>query len=72
MIFIYFFILLLSTLGMGWRIWLEWGEYSLAEHMNIIVIVGYPIAIASFIALSYRVCGKLNALLHPRGKDNHM
>ncbi|WP_232828045.1 hypothetical protein [Paraliobacillus sp. X-1268] len=28
---------------MGWRLWLEWGEFSLVEHMNPTVYVGYPI-----------------------------
>ncbi len=35
--------LFLSSLGMGWRLWLEWGEFSLVEHMNPTVYVGYPI-----------------------------
>ncbi|UOQ86890.1 ABC transporter permease [Gracilibacillus salinarum] len=45
--------ILLSGLGMGWRLWLEWGEYSLVEHMNPAVYIGYPIVSAIFVALFY-------------------
>lgn len=43
----------LCSLGMGWRLWLEWGEFSLVEHTNIIVILGYPCILASIITLIY-------------------
>ncbi|MGE6487152.1 ABC transporter permease [Paenisporosarcina sp. NPDC076898] len=47
--------LILSSLGMGWRLWLEWGEYSLVEHMNPVVYVGYPSIIAFIIATIYSI-----------------
>lgn len=43
----------LCSLGMGWRLWLEWGEFSLVEHTNIVVILGYPCILASIITLIY-------------------
>lgn len=43
----------LCSLGMGWRLWLEWGEFSLVEHTNIVVILGYPSILASIITLIY-------------------
>lgn len=53
---IFWMALLLSTAGMGWRVWLEWGEFSLVEHMQAWVLIGYPIGTTLFIVLSYRSC----------------
>ncbi|MCT2535311.1 ABC transporter permease [Aquibacillus koreensis] len=50
--------LLLSSLGMGWRLWLEWGEYSLVEHMNPVVLVGYPSISAFLITVMYSICNR--------------
>ena len=47
--------LLLSSLGMGWRLLLEWGEYSLVEHMNPAVYLGYPSIIALIIIAFYGI-----------------
>ena len=44
---------------MGWRLWLEWGEFSLVEHTNIVVILGYPSILASIITLIYFGAEKL-------------
>lgn len=49
----------LCSLGMGWRLWLEWGEFSLVEHTNIVVIIGYPCILASIITLIYFGAEKL-------------
>ena len=46
------------SLGMGWRLWLEWGEFSLIEHTNVIVIIGYPCILAFIITLIYSVSEK--------------
>ncbi|WP_342543650.1 ABC transporter permease [Paenisporosarcina sp. FSL H8-0542] len=51
--FVFIGSLILSSLGMGWRLWLEWGEYSLVEHMNPVVYVGYPSIIAFIITAIY-------------------
>jgi hypothetical protein len=51
--------LLLSTLGMGWRLWLEWGEFSLVEHINPVVLIGYPFIIAIIISLIYYFSSKM-------------
>lgn len=48
-----------SSLGMVGRIWLEWGEFSLVEHMNIFVIIGYPISVALLLLLMSFVLTKL-------------
>ncbi|MCM3711136.1 ABC transporter permease [Sporosarcina luteola] len=45
--------LLLSALGMGWRLLLEWGEFSLVEHTNPIVLIGYPCIVAVIISFMY-------------------
>ena len=50
--------LALCSLGMGWRLWLEWGEFSLVEHTNIVVIIGYPCILAFIITLIYTVSEK--------------
>ncbi|MFD1849320.1 ABC transporter permease [Oceanobacillus bengalensis] len=52
--------LLLSALGMGWRLWLEWGEFSLVEHTNPIVLISYPFIIAIIILLIYYLSSKFN------------
>ncbi|MER2127741.1 ABC transporter permease [Solibacillus sp.] len=56
---VFFATLVLSTAGMGWRIWLEWGEFSLVEHMQVAVFIGYPIVTTLFIVLSYWCCEKM-------------
>ena len=50
--------LVLCSLGMGWRFWLEWGEFSLVEHTNVVVIIGYPCILAFIITLIYTVSEK--------------
>lgn len=50
--------LVLSSLGMSWRLWLEWGEFSLIEHTNVVVIIGYPCILAFIITLFYSVSEK--------------
>lgn len=45
--------LIVSSLGMGLRIWIEWGEYSLVEFSNPTVYIGYPFTIATFITVIY-------------------
>ena len=56
---VFFTTLLLSAAGMGWRIWLEWGEFSLVEHMQLAVFIGYPVVTTLFIVLSYWSCEKM-------------
>lgn len=55
---VFFISLLFSTLGMGWRLWLEWGEFSLVEHTNVVVMIGYPCITALIITLIYAVSEK--------------
>ena len=55
---VFFISLLFSALGMGWRLWLEWGEFSLVEHTNIVVMIGYPCITALVITLIYAVSEK--------------
>lgn len=52
--------LILSTLGMGWRVWLEWGEYSLIEHTKGLLLIGYPFIISLIITLTYIISKKIN------------
>ena len=53
--FVFICSLLFSSLGMGWRLWLEWGEYSLVEHMNPAVYFGYPSIITLIITAFYGI-----------------
>ncbi|WP_144512390.1 ABC transporter permease [Bacillus sp. FJAT-22090] len=50
--------LIFSALGMGWRLWLEWGEFSLVEHMNPVVLIGYPCIIAFIILFTFHFSSK--------------
>lgn len=45
--------LIFSGLGMGWRFWLEWGEFTLVEYTNMVVVIGYPFILALIITLIY-------------------
>ncbi|MEZ7170422.1 ABC transporter permease [Sporosarcina sp. OR05] len=45
--------LILSSIGMGWRLWLEWGEFSLVDHMRFSVYFGYPFVCAVVITIFY-------------------
>ena len=57
--FVFTISLILSSLGMGWGLWLEWGEVSLVEHMNPVVIIGYPCIVAFIISLMYQFSTKV-------------
>ena len=57
-VLVFFISLIFSALGMGWRLWLEWGEFSLVEHTHIVVMVGYPCITALIITLIYAVSEK--------------
>lgn len=50
--------LIFSALGMGWSLWLEWGEFSLVEHMNPVVLIGYPFIIAFILLLMFHFSSK--------------
>jgi hypothetical protein len=52
-LFVFMSCIILNSLGMGWRLWLEWGEFSLVEHASLVVYIGYPIVSAIFITLFY-------------------
>lgn len=51
--FVFMICIILNNLGMGWRLWLEWGEFSLVEHTSLAVYIGYPIVSAIIITLFY-------------------
>lgn len=57
-VLVFFISLIFSALGMGWRLWLERGEFSLVEHTNIVVMIGYPCITALIITLLYAVSEK--------------
>ena len=50
---IFILCLICSALGMGWRFWLEWGEFTLVEYTNMVVVIGYPCVLALIITLIY-------------------
>lgn len=68
---VFFTTLVLSAAGMGWRIWLEWGEFSLVEHMQLAVFIGYPIVTTLFIVLSYWTCEKMKPRLKTTSQQGH-
>lgn len=45
--------IIFTSLGMGWRLWLEWGEFSLVEHTSLAVYIGYPSVSAIIITVFY-------------------
>lgn len=49
--FVFMICIILNSLGMGWRLWLEWGEFSLVEYTSLAVYIGYPIVSAIIITL---------------------
>jgi len=51
--------LILNSFGMGWRLWLEWGEFSLVEYTNLAVYIGYPIVSAMIITIFYIIGNSL-------------
>lgn len=51
--FVFMICIILNGLGMGWRLWLEWGEFSLDEHTSLAIYIGYPIVSAIIITLFY-------------------
>ncbi|CAM3326646.1 ABC transporter permease [Filibacter tadaridae] len=57
--FVFTICIILSSLGMGWRLWLEWGEFTLVEHTSLAVYIGYPIVSAIIITIIYVISGSL-------------
>ena len=53
--------LICSALGMGWRFWLEWGEFTLVEYTNMVVAIGYPCILALIITLVYTAATRNHA-----------
>lgn len=51
--FVFTICIILNGLGMGWRLWLEWGEFSLVEHTSLAVYIGYPTVSAIIITIFY-------------------
>ena len=49
--------IILSSLGMGWRLWLEWGEFSLVGYTNLAAYIGYPSITAIIITVFYSISG---------------
>ena len=53
LVLVFIFSLILSAAGMGWRFWLEWGEFTLVEYTNTVVVVGYPCVLSLIITVFY-------------------
>ncbi|MFC5604461.1 ABC transporter permease [Sporosarcina koreensis] len=51
--FVFMLCIILNSLGMGWRLWLEWGEFSLIEHTDLAIYIGYPSVSAIIIIIFY-------------------
>ncbi|WP_313892503.1 ABC transporter permease [Psychrobacillus sp.] len=50
--------LIFSALGMGWRLWLEWGEFTLVEYINPVVLIGYPCIVTFIILIAFDFSSK--------------
>ena len=46
-------VLFLSSLGILWRVILEWGEESLSTYMKPVILFSYPFSIALFVTIIY-------------------
>lgn len=51
--FVFTICVILISLGMGWRLWLEWGEVTLVEHTSLAVYIGYPSISAIILTIFY-------------------
>ncbi|PID16714.1 ABC transporter permease [Sporosarcina sp. P34] len=51
--FVFTICIILISLGMGWRLWLESGEVTLVEHMSLAVYIGYPSISAIILTIFY-------------------
>ena len=38
--FVFMICIILNSHGTGWRLWFEWGEFSLVEHTSLAVYIG--------------------------------
>lgn len=57
--FVFMFCIMLTSLGMGWRLWLEWGEFSLVEHTSLAVYISYPCVSALVITMFYIISNSM-------------
>lgn len=57
-----------SALGMGWRLFIEWGENSLLDYMNPITCVSYPFIITFIMIVSYLIIEKSRTNIHASGQ----
>jgi len=51
--FVFTICIILISVGMGWRLWLEWGEVTLVEHTSLAVYIGYPSISAIILTIFY-------------------
>ena len=63
--FVFTICIILISVGMGWRLWLEWGEVTLVEHTSLAVYIGYPsisaIILTMFYIISHSIARKQSA-----------
>lgn len=63
--FVFTICIILISFGMGWRLWLEWGEVTLVEHTSLAVYIGYPsiraIILTMFYIISHSIARKQSA-----------
>lgn len=61
-LFVFISVFIFSSLGVLWRVLLEWGEYSLNGYVTPTVIGGYLLALSIFVTTVYSLIGvRLNA-----------
>ena len=56
-LFVFISVFIFSSLGVLWRVLLEWGEYSLEGYVTPIVIGGYLLALSIFVTMVYSLIG---------------
>ncbi|WP_303971417.1 ABC transporter permease [Sporosarcina ureae] len=57
--FVFTICIILISLGMGWRLWLEWGEVTLVEHTSLAVYIGYPSISAIILTIFYIISNSI-------------
>lgn len=66
-LFVFILVFIFSSLGVLWRVLLEWGEYSLDGYVTPIVIGGYLLALSIFVTTVYNLIGlRLQSRYHQR------
>lgn len=51
--------LVLHSLGLLWRVVLEWGEFIISKYLTPTIVIGYIFSVPVFITILYLIIGKM-------------